>query len=57
MSSKIFALAFFLLCLILQGKKMSHLATSYSSCCPDTYILNTTTMYCVCPPERNYLTK
>lgn len=32
------------------AKKLTHLADSYGRCCPDTYILNTTIMTCVCPP-------
>jgi hypothetical protein len=40
-----------------QAKKLTHLTENYGRCCPDTYILNMTTMICVCPPERNFLTK
>lgn len=44
---------FFCIALLLiatQGKKLIHLTEDYGRCCPDTYILNTTTMICVCPP-------
>lgn len=32
------------------GKKLQHLETVYQTCCPETYILNMTTMTCQCPP-------
>jgi hypothetical protein len=42
---------------VVHAKKLTHLTETYGRCCPDTYILNTTTMICVCPPERSFLTK
>lgn len=46
-----------LLALPAWGKKLQHLETVYQTCCPETYILNMTTMTCQCPPERHFLTK
>jgi hypothetical protein len=52
-----YLLTLFLLFINIQNKQLTHLQTSYNTCCPDTYILNTTLLQCVCPPERPHLTK
>ena len=44
------------LLLLATAKQLSHIATSYQTCCPDTYVLEPTELRCICPPERAFIT-
>lgn len=50
------ALLLTLLFVALNAKQLSHLETTYQTCCPDTYVLEPKELRCICPPERAFVT-
>lgn len=49
-------LLFLILCLAINALTISHLANNYKTCCPDTYVVDPTTLKCICPPDQSFLT-